>query len=59
MKTKRSCGKCQYFVKIKNQLVGNSGLCERIDSRVDSDHGHKCKKFKALKFVREKVKKEL
>ena len=52
MKTK-NCGNCCGFHKWRNDKFGG-GLCETLDARTKSDHGHKCPHWKALKYQRPK-----
>jgi hypothetical protein len=48
------CGGCQHFLKIKKGNWGNSGLCLSFDCRADEDGGHRCERFKAKKYERER-----
>jgi len=50
MKTK-NCGNCVSFGKWKNDKFGG-GICEELDARTKSDHGHKCRLWKAMKYER-------
>lgn len=52
MKTK-NCGSCNGFLKWKNDKFGG-GLCETLDARTKSDHGHNCELWKAKKYERPK-----
>ena len=49
----RSCNTCKYLVKRKSDI----GICERFDLNVKADDGHKCEKYSALKFDRNKLRK--
>ncbi|WP_274644106.1 hypothetical protein [Pseudomonas serbica] len=50
------CGGCVSFLKIKGTFSG--GICTFLDARTRSDHGHKCKDFKAPKHDRLQTKRE-
>jgi hypothetical protein len=52
MKTK-NCGSCINFFKLRNDKFGG-GLCEALDARTKSDHGHNCKDWSAKKYIRPK-----
>lgn len=50
----RKCSGCANFQKLR-QLVGNSGLCQARDGRVDEDDG--CDRWRAIPFDRTADKK--
>lgn len=50
-KAPRTCGGCQYFIKWKKDKFGG-GLCDLLDARTKSDHGHGCKNWKAIPYKR-------
>ncbi len=50
MKTK-NCGSCRNFTKWTNDKFGG-GLCEFLDARTKTDHGHDCEDWKAKKYER-------
>jgi len=47
------CGGCQHFLKLKNDRYGG-GICLSYDARTKTDHGHKCKYFKAIPYNRKR-----
>jgi hypothetical protein len=47
MRKQRDCGSCFYFIKLPH-----FGLCEKKDARTTSDGGHKCEKWKGIKYKR-------
>ncbi len=49
----RDCGGCQHFQKWKNDKYGG-GICFLKDARTKTDHGHKCKTWKSIPYVRER-----
>lgn len=48
----QDCGSCKHFVKWKNNKIGG-GVCVLLDMRTKTDYGHRCEKYKRIKFHRQ------
>ena len=40
-------------------MQDNPGICGWFDARTKTDYGHSCPRFKAIRYIRNKAKKDL
>jgi len=54
MASGKTCGRCQYFLKVKGWGNTRNGLCEKYDYNVNSDgtYAQKCDGYKSIKYKR-------
>ena len=52
----RSCGCCAHFIKVEN-FEHLKGLCDRLDYRVTTDSGRRCREFKRIRNKRPRNRK--
>lgn len=51
---KKSCGSCRFYQQLNSEFRG--GLCELLDGRTFADNKYNCKKWKGIKYNRNKEK---